>query len=837
MRAFSTSVCALLFASTALAQPGTLDPTFGANDLGFAYGDGAEASLNAVLLRSDGRVLIGGWLDYYNGSIASGVACVEANGDIHPGFTVSGGTNDEVTCLALQPDGKVIVCGAFTTLAGAPFSGIGRLNDDGSVDTSFDTGAGATGGDVLAVALQPDGKIIVCGDFTAFDGVPLNRIARLEPDGALDMSFDTGTGANQDITCVVVQPDGNILIGGHFYNFNGTGQIRIARLLTTGELDPAFLTGNGAQYLVKDIALQPDARILVAGFFSAFNDVPSNGIVRLNTDGSVDTSFDPGTGAEGGVLAVKTLADGRIVLAGSLTNFDGTPVVSIARLFSDGSLDPSFDPGTGANGAIHDLAIQPDDEVLVAGAFSRMQHRAYGHLAQLASDGTVDPAFAQATGANARVSRILVQPDGRILLAGPFWGYYGGYCGGITRALNDGSPDPDFDPGTGTGGFVKTVGLQPDGRILIGGIFVRYGETPRPGLARLMPDGQLDLAFEPNDIAGGWVNALAVQADEKVIIAGNFTAVGNTSRNGIARLNADGTLDLTFDPGTGASAVADIALQPDGRIILVGDFDSYNGVPAGRVARIDADGSLDPTFTHGNSNNTNQPYRVVLQPDGKILLGSNWPIYNGEAAGRIARLNSDGSVDTGFMVDDGPDGNVFDIAVQPDGSIVIVGYFSEVSDVPRGRVARLLPDGALDLTFDPAGGSPGYLYATAVQPDGGILIGGDMTSYAGTGRDRVARLFGTPSTGTGDQVTPLPGIFPNPLDGEVINIPVGQFDPSALITVDLLDATGRRVAHALRTSTAASVISITLPTAIVPGAYRVQIAQGARWATGALIVR
>lgn len=827
----------MLFASTTLAQPGTLDPTFGANDQGFAYGDGAEASLNAILLRPDGRMLIGGWLDYYNGSIASGVACVEANGDIHPGFTVSGGTNDEVTCLALQPDGKVVVGGAFTTLAGAPLSGIGRLNDDGSVDTTFDPGTGATGGDVLAVALQADGRIIVCGDFTAFDGVPRNRIARLEVDGTLDLNFDPGTGANQDITSVVVQPDGNILIGGHFYNINGSAQIRIARLLPTGALDPSFLTGNGAQYLVKDIALQPDGRILVAGFFSAFNDVPRNGIVRLNTDGSVDTSFDPGTGAEGGVLTVRMLADGRIMVAGSLSSFDGTPVVSIARLFSDGSLDASFDPGSGANGAIHDLAIQPDDEVLVAGAFSRMQHRAYGHLARLATDGAVDPAFAQATGANARVSRILLQPDGRILLAGPFWGYYGGYCGGITRALNDGSPDPEFDPGTGTGGFVKTVGLQPDGRILIGGIFVRYGETPRPGLARLMPDGPLDLSFEPNDIAGGWVNALAVQPDGKVMIAGNFTAVGNTSRNGIARLNTDGTLDLTFDPGTGTSAVADIALQPDGRMVLVGDFDSYNGAPAGGVVRINADGSLDGTFTHGSSLNTNQMYRVVLQPDGKILLGSNWPIYNGESAGRIARLNSDGSIDTGFMVEDGPNGNVFDIAVQPDGRIIIVGYFSEVADVPRGRVARLQPDGGLDLTFDPTGGSPGYLYATAVQPDGGILIGGDMTSYAGSGRDRIARLFGTPSTGTGDEATPLSGIYPNPLDGEVVHIPVGQFDASALITVDLFDATGRTVARALRTATAGALITFTLPADIVPGAYRVRTAQGSRSATGALIVR
>ena len=221
------------------------------------------------------------------------------------------------------------------------------MNDDGTVDASFQPGSGA-GGVVYAIAVYPTntlngGKILIGGAFTNYNGVFRNGIARLNPDGSLDPTFNPGTGADGAVRAIAIQLDGRVLIGGAFTNFNGSLSSGVARLKPTVRSDPNFhpaATTNGTVYA---IALQPDTRILLGGSFTSFSGVTRSNITRLNFDGSVDTSINFGGGANNYVAALAVQTDNNIVMGGGFTEVDGEPRSRLARIYggSLGALDPS----------------------------------------------------------------------------------------------------------------------------------------------------------------------------------------------------------------------------------------------------------------------------------------------------------------------------------------------------------------------------------------------------------------------------------------------------------------------------------------------------------------
>jgi uncharacterized delta-60 repeat protein len=212
----------------------------------------------------------------------------------------------------------------------------------------------------------------------------------------------------------------------------------------------------------------------------------------------------------------------------------------------------------------------------------------------------------------------------------------------------------------------------------------------RGGIARLNADSSLDLSFNPGSGANRVVFALALQPDGKVLISGNFTAVDGVSRNGIARLNADGSLDRSFDPGSGANwRINALALQPDGKVLIGGGFTAVNGVTRNGIARLNADGSLDPSFDPrgGVSGGDQGVYAFALQPAGKMLIGGVFTAVDGVSRSGIARLNADGSLDPSFDPR-GVAGNTYAITVQPDGK-VLMGGFNRVDNQPWQGIMRL----------------------------------------------------------------------------------------------------------------------------------------------------
>jgi uncharacterized delta-60 repeat protein/uncharacterized repeat protein (TIGR01451 family) len=343
----------ITFISTNLfAQPGTLDPSFNP-------GTGIGGEGNTTSIQTDGKIIVGGQIFRFNDSLTNNIVRLNSNGSLDASFNTGAGFDDIVYSTCIQADGKIIVGGDFSTFNGISNNGIVRLNTDGSLDTSFRS---AINWSVKSISLQIDGKIIVGGDsirplgngYFQFESV----LARLNIDGSIDTTFNLGTGftsgntSNSRISTISIQTDGKIIVGGDFSTFNGIPRKAIARLNANGSLDTTFYQGTlfGISGYVSSTIIQTDGKIIVGGFFA-------NNIARLNTDGSLDTSFNPSWIYP--VNSIKIQLDGKIVVSASFVN-------RVTRLNTDGSFDSYFIEGMDAY-RIRNLSLQQDGKIIVVG--------------------------------------------------------------------------------------------------------------------------------------------------------------------------------------------------------------------------------------------------------------------------------------------------------------------------------------------------------------------------------------------------------------------------------------------------------------------------------------
>ena len=332
-----------------LTNAGYIAPGF---NIGGTVGVSAAGSIPAVVEQPDGKILIGGLTFTSARGIAQNfIARLNADGSLDTGFNTGGtiGVSAAVRAIALQPDGKILIGGNFITARGTVVNRIARLNADGSNDATFNVG-GTIGvdGAVFAIAVQSNGKIIIGGDFSTARGTTVNQIARLNADGTNDGTFNIGgtIGVSSTVLAIAIQPDGKIVIGGDFNFSRGTAVIRLARLNADGTNDATFNIGGtiGVSSLLRAIAIQPDGQILIAGQFLTARGTIVNSIARLNISGTVDTTFNTGgtVGADFNIESLFLQSDGRIVIGGAFSNVRGVSRPGVARLLPNGSLDPSF---------------------------------------------------------------------------------------------------------------------------------------------------------------------------------------------------------------------------------------------------------------------------------------------------------------------------------------------------------------------------------------------------------------------------------------------------------------------------------------------------------------
>lgn len=395
--------CFLTTAAVILVTPVSAQP--GTNDFTFDPGSGLSGSQPRVLstsLTPEGKIIIGGSFTSYNSTTSNNIACLNIDGDLDTAFNPGNGVGQEFNLLivsvnstAIQFDEKIIIGGNFTRYNDNVRNSIARINPNGSLDSSFNpgTGTGVLGGNPInSISLQLDEKIVIGGNFTNYNGTTCNRIARLNTDGSIDNSFNPISGANNYIKSIAIQPDGKIIIGGSFTSYDGIMRNHISRLNSDGSLDNEFDPGTGASGStpsINSIAIQPDGKIIIAGQFTTYNGIDRNCIARLNADGSLDNDFNPGSGATAGVIYSAALQpDGKIIIGGSFTGYDGIIRIRIARLNADGGIDSSFNPGAGATGdftfnrAVHTTTIQPDGRIILGGNFTNYDNASRNGIAR-----------------------------------------------------------------------------------------------------------------------------------------------------------------------------------------------------------------------------------------------------------------------------------------------------------------------------------------------------------------------------------------------------------------------------------------------------------------------
>src|SRR5215204_1994014 len=755
----------LLFAQVALAA-GNIDSTFNAS---ITEGTGG---VNRTLTQPDGKILVVGLFQRANGARFNNIARFNADGTLDTTFVSTGsGANAAISAIALQPDNKIIIGGNFTVFKGVTINRLARLNADGSIDPSFNSTANYNNF-IYDILLQADGKILVAGSFSAASGQPLSsRIARLNSDGSLDAGFQNNLNTNNAIDSIAQTAEGKILIGGEFTSIGGETKPYIARINVDGTLDNTFTSPQPFAEVSK-IIVQPDGKLLLAGGFVL-------GVRRLNADG---TPTEPAAKSAAPSFIIyhgydaALLPDGKVLVAFGV----GSGIISsfyVHRLNADLTLDASFQATPPERVPVYDINLLAGGKAIIGGEFVSLNDEPRLHIARVNTDGTVDSTFNAAISATGSVRVIKRQPDGKILVGGIFEYANGVRKKNLVRLNPNGTVDNSFNVpldlfNNYSPNYVFDIELQSDGKIIVAryvlsGIFLAltepFGEFSETGIIRLNSDGTLDESF--TTIAAGLMRSAAVASDNSIFIGGSFEQFLIQPFSGVfGKLMANGDFDPGFYPATQqpAGAINDITIEADGKILVGGTFLTVGGTEHPGTVRYNANGTIDTAYNAIIPNvNT-----LGLASDGKIYVGGNFPLSGGNPNRNLARLKTDGSIDTSFVGT--ANAQVRDLLVQPDNKIIIGGDFTTYYSNTVGRIARVNTNGSFDSSFNTGAGASGTIYALEKQADGKILAGGQFLDFDGTEKLSIVRLQNvnptTPYDFDGDSKTDL-SIF-RPSNGE-----------------------------------------------------------------------
>jgi uncharacterized delta-60 repeat protein len=494
--------------------------------------------------------------------------------------------------IAVQNDGKIIAAGLFTSYRWVTSPIMTRLNVDGTKDPLFQTSL-VDGGRVDKFAIKNDGKITIVWENIYVGGWPKN-VVTLNSNWSFDTWFSVGAidYQNQDmISSLAIQNDGKIIVGGVISKYNWTNQKNILRLNTGWTIDSSFniwsgFTGWNFSSAIRSIKIQNDGKIIVWGDFTSYKGVKSSGIIRLNTDGSIDSGFDIGSGFAGYSMwdnmflinNIEIQSDGKIVVAWFFKYYQNTLVTNIVRLNTDWSRDTSFDTNSAYSNTIWALNIQSDGKILIYIVVNGNQNVIY----RLNTDGSRDTSFNIGKWFDSFISKIASQNDGKIIVGGWFITSNELPAGGIIRLNSDWWIDSSFNIGDGFNGMVLSTVIQPDGKIIVGWTFKGYKWQIAQWIIRLNASWVRDNSF---NIWSGFdwnVRTLTLQNNGRIIVGGGFGLYNWNTANELIRLMPDWSKDTSFIT-YGFSSYANYfpnvmvtTVQSDGKILVGGNFNTYS---------------------------------------------------------------------------------------------------------------------------------------------------------------------------------------------------------------------------------------------------------------------
>jgi len=342
-------------------------------------------------------------------------------------------------------------------------------------------------GTVRTITKQFDGKILVGGDFTLYGSTSCNYIARLNTDGSYDSTFSIGTGFNASVRTIAVQNDGKILVGGDFTTYQALTYNYLIRLNSNGSVDSGLSLGTGPDDTVNTIVLQTDQKILIAGEFDDYDSNSSRKIARLTTAGFFDTSFDTGfLGFDNTVYTIALQTDGSMYVGGDFTEYDGYSTSKIARLTSDGLIDASFSTGTGFNSSVYHIRLLNNLNILVTGAFTLYNTVPNNRIVELTYNGSTS-SVSYGSGYNSSVRKTVVELSGNYLIGGDFTTYNSSNTNYITRLNSNGTISTNYPfPTTTFNGSVYDMYVENSSNYLVGGNFTTYNGSSANYITRLI---------------------------------------------------------------------------------------------------------------------------------------------------------------------------------------------------------------------------------------------------------------------------------------------------------------------------------------------------------------
>lgn len=636
-------------------------------------------------------------------------------------------TSNHGTVYLVQADGKIVVANEMARAITQSVRTLARLNADGTPDTSFSTllPAGfsdpnrASSASVPGICQQPDGKLLVAAHLTTTppnQGL-LYRVVRLLPSGATDASFSY-SGPIAESMAMALQPDGKILVATPSYSSLGI----LTRLQPSGAVDFSFQapTNLTTEYLYdtnnpSTIQVQADGRILVANVTERAGNqyyTGSSFVVRLLATGARDTSWQPPMYGDYQAYAsrIQLLPNGQVLVAGSAKLYASATTLpsAVGLLDTNGANVSSFAPVLQERGVVLSMALQADGRIVAGGRFSEINGTPTRNLARFNANGTLDATFtANAAVLGGYVRDVQLQADGKIVLSGQFISAGGLTRAAVARLLPSGLCDPAFAPALPPSSIFNVqeanyVAIQPDGQVLASGNLLPAGATVARPVLRFATTGLQDASFQISASAySNYIYPLLVQPDGKIITAGLDypDASGRVGYESVTRLLPNGSIDPAFVriPVTpnGTASIWQLDQYPDGRLLAGGNFSNYGSASAGNMVRFLATGALDATFTSPIGSFVVQA--TAIQPNGRVLAaGVN---YGGGSNPPIIRLLNDGTFDASFIRAQGPAYGswVRKIIVQPDGGILVAGDFYTAAGQVRQGLIRLLDSNVLHV--------------------------------------------------------------------------------------------------------------------------------------------
>ena len=686
----------------------------GSVDTGFQVsGDISVDAIYAAARQTDGKILIGGYLMYYSASrVQSYLFRLNHDGSRDSAFDAGGtnltpyapyGINNVIRTICVDGNGKIIVGGDFSK----PTNHVARLNADGSADNTFDPGEGPDGA-VTHIAMQSTGHIIAGGSFALVNGTAKSGIARLNANGSLDSAaFGTGVSVG-NLMALAVQPDNRVVIGGSFGYASGVSASIMARFSAEGELDTAFNPFiRGRLHEVTSLTASADY-IFVGGWDPVmyFNGKPTDHkasiyVLQAGT-GGYHCYFEfwgkPKGYSDVWALGIRT--DGSLLAGGNFIQRDGIVdqgfypgLCHLSTPFQ--SLDQTFKPIVGGQADVRAIALQADGKIIIGGIFYRINGNVQWGLGRLNHDGTFDATLTSPGTLAGSVSALLSPSNGSIPVAGAFSFVEDGYI--VSRnelVLLSETGAEMFSQYLNTG---NEMAWYPDNKVVV-------ATQWSPGIKRFNNDLSEDANFQPGtgisnsqqpDFEFDRANAVAIQPDGKILLAGSFSSFSGLAADDIIRLNADGSRDNTFtSPGFTVSnfrhEIFSIAIQSDGKILPAGRFSSVGGVLCPTVTRLNPDGTRDETFNSPFANSGATAYSIRIQADGKILVGGAMQIVEGNKIyNSLIRMNPNGSRDTSFNAS--LTGTVRCIVTKDD-MILAGGSFEAADGIARQGLVRYQPE-------------------------------------------------------------------------------------------------------------------------------------------------